>query len=216
MLNLNNFAKEVHRVAVEHGWYDGQETRGTDEIIALIHSEWSEALEEYRAGRPNVWFGCRRPDEADSECTLSATGVCGLGTIRAACEYWCEKPEGIMIELIDGCIRILDFLGFKGKDVSDKFDTLEKLSEVAERAEYDCFEKSIKEHSLPELVRWLHWYTAQYDMDEDMDDPMCALMEAMGIVFVWIKGNGGEPEDLLRMKHEYNKTRPYKHGGKRC
>ena len=215
VLNLNDFTKEVHQVAVEHGWYENKQSCDVDAIIALIHSEWSEALEEYRAGRPYVWFGCCRPDEADSERTLSATGVCGLGTIRAACEYWCEKPEGIMIELIDGCIRILDFIGYKGWTVPEAFDTIDKLMKFAEQFHDDWFDVQSKNMLLPSLVRWLHWYTAEYEMDERVDDPMLTLLEAVGVALLWIKTHDCEPEDLLRMKHEYNKTRPYKHGGKR-
>ena len=30
----------------------------------------------------------------------------------------------------------------------------------------------------------------------------------------WVKGQGLDPLGILLMKHEYNKTRPYKHGKK--
>lgn len=43
---INEFAAEVHKNAVEHGWWEGERT--FPEIVALIHSEVSEALEEYR------------------------------------------------------------------------------------------------------------------------------------------------------------------------
>lgn len=45
-MTINEFAAEVHKNAVEHGWWEGERT--FPEIVALIHSEVSEALEEYR------------------------------------------------------------------------------------------------------------------------------------------------------------------------
>jgi len=97
----------IHDNAVEHGWWD--EDRSFGDIVALCHSELSEALEEYRNGKP-----------------MSYEGENG-------------KPEGVAVEMIDCIIRILDWCGKKGIDV----------------------------------------------------------------------------DELLRKKHEYNKGRPYRHGGKK-
>jgi len=46
--NLNEFAKEVHQNAIEHGFWDDDAT--DERQIALIHSEWSEALQADRGG----------------------------------------------------------------------------------------------------------------------------------------------------------------------
>ena len=134
-MNLNDFAKEVHQNAVKHGWWDEERTFG--EIIALCHSELSEALEEFRAKRPMVWFGCA---EADSEkpCRPEDEYDCLNYGKEVDCEYRSAKPEGIAVELADCIIRILDYCGKEGIDI----------------------------------------------------------------------------DAVLKLKHEYNKTRPYRHGGK--
>ena len=209
MLNLNEMSKEIYQVSVEHGWYEDEENRDANTKIALIHSEWSEALEEYRANRPMVWFECgldKKPCE-EEQCSDWSGGRCRERGM---------KPEGIAIELIDGCIRILDFVGYKGWPIPEVWDTVEKLMECAKQIQYNAFEIRAENTSLPVLVRFLHWYTAEFEMNEELSDSMLSLLEAVGVAFLWIKTHGGDPEDLLRMKHEYNKTRPYKHGGKRC
>ena len=57
-MELNKFAAEVHENAVAHGWYD--KPVEFPEVAALIHSEVSEALTEYRNGFPPV-YGSTKP-----------------------------------------------------------------------------------------------------------------------------------------------------------
>jgi len=41
--------KDIYKCAVEHGWWEG--LREVPELLCLVHSEVSEALEAYRQGK---------------------------------------------------------------------------------------------------------------------------------------------------------------------
>lgn len=110
-MNLKQFAKDVHKNAVDKGWW--VEERSFGELIALAHSELSEALEEYRSGHEytEVYTVCRN-------CTHEPKQGynCSIGEI---CHNWekRDKPEGIPIEMADAIIRILDACEFYGIDI---------------------------------------------------------------------------------------------------
>ena len=127
-MTINELAKEIHKNAVEHGWWD--EPRSFGDIIALCHSELSEALEEYRSGNEYAYFSCGR----DWNCVLHDPN--GDNSECFGCPK--HKPEGIAVEMADCIIRIFDWCGKENIDI----------------------------------------------------------------------------EQIILTKHEYNKTRPYRHGGK--
>ena len=108
-MNLNTLMRDIHLNSQNHGWWD--DGRNDDQILCLIHSEWSEALEEERAGRPLFWLACENGLEDSVICMPTLCHSCH-GDEFLRCEYRGKKPEGFAVELIDGCIRILDYFGY--------------------------------------------------------------------------------------------------------
>jgi|SRR5210317_765435 NTP pyrophosphatase (non-canonical NTP hydrolase) len=88
---VNEYVQISYDNAVEKGWHEQERSIG--DLIALMHSELSEALEEYRNGRTptEVYYNPDKP----------------------------RKPEGIPIELADCVIRIFDFCGKYGIDLEE-------------------------------------------------------------------------------------------------
>lgn len=207
---LAQAAREIHENAVNHGWWD--EEREAAEIYALIHSEWSEALEEYRAKREDVWFVCDK-DVFETECTAKERAACACYKPEKKCVFQSRKPEGICVELIDGVIRILDYLEKKGgaEDYTD--GTADYYLEMQDE-EGVRMVKKWQALTLPALVNRLHIEVCGADSSRLRGDEFEAdvLLEAVTIAWQWIKGRGLDPMELLIEKHEYNKTRPYKHG----
>lgn len=207
-MKVNELAKDIHANAVAHGWWDDE--RKAPEIVALIHSEWSEALEEARAGRPLVWYRCNHKP-VDKICGFLTWGECELRETED-CPRLRGKPEGIAVELIDGCIRIFDAFEFFGVNFKDDKKTLDDLMDEAER------EVLPKCEDISDVIAFLHYETSMLFGSATIKGykipPATFILGALGIALAWVRKQGLDPMAILLEKHEYNKGRPYKHGKK--
>lgn len=195
-MNLNEWAREIHANAVAHGFWD--EEKPIEETMALIHSEWSEALEECRADRPMYYKVCKNCGEPCMKdgCGDYYDGVCALKNLD-------PKPEGIAVELIDGVIRILDYIATVNGTFACDSTELEYISKVRAPEHFgNRFEY------LPCVVGMLHILTVNGFVKGKTN----AFTAIVGTVFAYIRSQGLDPEAILIEKHEYNKSRPYKHG----
>ena len=195
----------IHQNAVEHGWWESK--RSIYEIVALIHSEWSEALEEARAGRPLKYYNCTEDGNAVAPCDVKDETEC-FHFGNPDCPYRGTKPEGVAVELIDGCIRILDAFGEYGIELESP-NTGEPSS-----IENLWGGNGVEDEDVPEdvgtLVAYLHAHTSNVILDEE-HDPL-SLVTALSTALSWVHRQGVDPLKLMLEKHEFNKSRPYKHG----
>lgn len=104
---LNQLRDEIHENAVQHGWWERERTFG--DIIALCHSELSEALEEHRNNH--------MPNEIYTKCKMEEIKQIGHGGCGVCANCPANKPEGIPIELADCIIRMLDYCGKANIDI---------------------------------------------------------------------------------------------------
>lgn len=139
---LNDLRDALHRTAVEKGWWEPQRQEvflvdGTKEmglvqrsfgdLVSLVHSETSEALEEHRSGNgpTKVYYRYKSlpGEEPGGTVRHNDRGIWVDGvrlTPENAREFGYDaKPEGIPIEFADTIIRVLDICGFYGIDIEE-------------------------------------------------------------------------------------------------
>lgn len=174
---------EIYEVNKSKGWHDeplrvrrslgyGGWYYHVDRILAklaLIHSELSEAWIEDEAKRRDVWYS-----EADP-----------------------FKPEGMVVELADTVIRVLDTCAALGLQV----ETVELLRP--------------KGYGFPVLHALTSAAVEAVRVDDyvDFNEACNKLVAACGKL---CESHGLDLWAAVRLKVDFNKTRPHRHGGKKA
>ncbi len=202
-MNWNEFAKEVHQLAVEKGWYDPKPSFAA--IAVNFHCELSEAVEEYRKGMPMLYYPCNagglcEDDKAPAERMDCGSRVYNPETPEIPCKAKSKKPCGVAVELADCILRIMDTL-------------------AAERVNIDsilCLGLNCPPNDLAAVIAKCHALVSKAYMVGGVENGFLdPLLDCIELILDWAAQNGVDMESVLRAKHEYNKTRPCRHGGKK-
>lgn len=181
-MNLNQLAAELHEAAVEKGFWFLAEAE--EKHIAKMHSELSEAVQEDRCGRPMLYVD-------DIEVAEKITDPA---------QFDGRKPEGIAAELADFVMMVLDWAKERDEEIADH----DKVFSGKNLAESNST-------TLPHLVNNLHEGIVLISNDwvsrADIHFAFIAY-----VVEGWLAHRGVDLWQVIRLKMEYNKSRPALHG----
>ena len=172
-MNLTELQREAHAIAKAHGWWDEERTFG--DLIALVHSELSEALEWYR-----TWGGVRLGSNPPESMTND------LG-----------QPIGVASELADVVIRVAD--------MAEHYDWALEVDDDPCSVPFA--------NSFGSWVAELHYRVATAYATYPANTSWC-LSRVVALVQEMAAHYGIDLDAAIEAKMEYNRTRPYRHGGK--
>ena len=185
-MNLAELQREAHAIAKDHGWWDEERTFG--DLIALVHSELSEALEAYR--------------------------VCGI----VDCPHEHTEGAGVASELADVVIRVVDMVeGCDIGMHACVAEARTKGADDIRALELDSFGSWIAELHGTVTFMYIAYMRGLYgpSVTEEAWDKL-ERMTAMfiGQVEVMAAHYGIDLDAAIEAKMEYNRGREYRHGGK--
>lgn len=183
-MNITEWVKEIHENAVKHGWWETE--RSTGEVIALIHSELSEALEEARDSRPMMYVLGPNGEEICTPCYFNG-----------------RKPEGIAVELADAVIRVLDMAAYIHAPLERYAETRGELKNFVDAGDFGS------------QIAWLHGLVVDLHiglLEKNAEKILTVMLAFIDEVDLYLQAQSLDLWQVIELKHNYNKGRPYKHG----
>jgi hypothetical protein len=195
-MDIQELQKRVHETAKSKGWHETDELEWP--LLARLLPNWFRSM--WFTPRPTArqklaWLALVTDelDEAALEEDALYTGKAG-------------KPEGVLIEMVDALIRIMDMAGACGWDMGDNniendYPFEYKLSECR-----SCLVSEIRVNG------------------ERQEQYLAELFLAVWALFIKARSDHSESEDgsptfpdveeLILLKDSYNRGRSHRHGGK--
>ena len=196
-MNLAGLQKEAHAIAKEHGCWDEDKPRSFGDLIALVHSELSEALEAYREN-PTMGTYLHNPPEA------------GGSTVVAS--RFLVKPEGVAAELADVVIRVADMAEWEGVELQAEIETLRRDNDERDMTGrtfgYWISDLHASLSFSYESREWDGYAARGFPSWEELLADCVAGVQRMAAHY------GIDLDAAIEAKMEYNRSRSYRHGGK--
>lgn len=194
MKDIKNLMKEIHEIAKSKGWHD--QHIDEDEFICNAIAELFEAWEEYRKGNMETYYLFKEHISCDfyriQSIEINDKAIDGYheNVILPMVYAGKYKPCGFWVEIADFIIRGLDFSELNSFEI-------------------DIFERrTIKLDNIPRFISQLTRYVSSMSID------VFELSNALSSAISLARFHGIDIFSVIREKNEYNKTRPYRHGGK--
>jgi len=206
-----------HDISKEKGWLDNP--RPFSAIASLIHSEISEALEEFRnnKGLNEVYYEVKlRNGSGPSPFSKRALALHIEGNSDNCDSVKEAKPAGIPVELADVIIRVCQWIGTNG------FTALFARLLVEQETETKWFERYLKEFEGFSAMAHARTSKAYLAWDGCFPEPehsdslaIKPLVDLTHLVFAFCRVHEIDLWAAIDEKEAFNRTRPTRHGGKR-
>ena len=184
-IDLNSYRDRAYQNAVNHGWHE--EEKSEAHWMCLVISELMEAVEADRVG-----------NYADIEA-FEKNEMRGLD-FRENFERYIK--DTVQDELADACIRILDLAGLRGLDLGEiRTDELESA-------------EGFFNWTFTESMYYIVSIIAEKGI-MDWKEFRSYLYACIGEILVYCVQHEIDIFWFIEQKMKYNKTRPFKHGGKK-
>lgn len=183
MIDVNKLAKELHKAAVAKGFWDVSDA--PEKHFAKMHCELSEAIQEDRCDRPMLYV-----DDIEELARVTDPG-----------KFDGRKPEGVAVELADFVMMLLDWCAYYRIELPKE--------PVREWCMCIGSDDHWKDNRLYILVGALHSEISRFIGPEHFGMP---TIRSIYMVHEWLRVRGINLWEIVRLKMEYNKSRPELHG----